>query len=122
MDETVRERIKEIIAYAEAHPMTKDDLKEIIDGKKRPAGDNKNHTMIIFNHYRVVYSQEIQLDGKRYHHLSVSVPKRAQGKMPAVEAVELIMQEFGMGDNVHDCREIWNEDNAINILKKVEES
>lgn len=120
MDEAVRERIREVVEYAETHPMTTEDLKDIIAGKKQSAGDDNNHVIKLSKHYRVVYSQEIQPDGKWYHHLSVSVPGRTQGKMPSIPVVKLIMEEFGMGNRIFGQAAIWDEDHAINILKKIE--
>jgi hypothetical protein len=49
----------------------------------------------------------------------VSVDKK--GKFPSTQAVELVMQEFEMGNNIHDCEKVWIEDHrAINVVRKME--
>lgn len=119
IDDTVRGKIRKVIEYAVKHPTSKEDMLEICAGKKFAVGYNEGHSLIISGHYRVVYSQEYQIDDKKYHHLSISVPGRYEGDIPSREAVEMIMQEFGMGDNLMDCRSKWLEDNAVNLIKKI---
>lgn len=117
IDETIREEIRKVMEYAKEHPTTKDDLFEMKSGQKGPVGDDPRYVMVISNHYRVVYSQEHQIDGNMYHHLSVSVP--GKDKFPSIPAFEMIMDEFGMGKNLYDCTSIWREDRAINVLKQM---
>lgn len=71
--------------------------------------------------YFVTYSHETQPIGL-CHHLSVSV--RRPNKMPSVEAVEMILEEFGMRP-LQTSASIWNEQisptiAAVNIVQKVE--
>jgi hypothetical protein len=82
-----------------------------------PAGDYPNHSMKISQGYRVVFSIEEQPVGW-CKHLSVSVD--AVGRLPCQEAVELIMKEFGMGNDIHDCLNIWieKESQAVNVLTR----
>ncbi len=119
IDDSVRGEIKKVIDYAKEHPSTKEDLANIMIGKQQAVGYDTKHYLVISGHYRVVYSQEIQLDDNTYHHLSVSVPDRDTGKCPSRQAVEMIMEEFGMGNDVMKCEAKWLEDNAVNLIKKI---
>lgn len=118
IDDSVRDEIKKLIGYAKEHPSTLEDLANIMIGKQQAVGYDTKHYLVISGHYRVVYSQEHQLDRNLYHHLSISVPERGLGKVPSRQAVEMIMEEFGMGDDVMKCH-AWLEDNAVNIIKKI---
>lgn len=119
IDDTVREEIGKVIEYAKEHPTTVKDLLAISEGVKQAVGVDSRHSMVISNHYHVVYSLEHQPDGNTYHHLSISVPERDRGKTPSSPAVEMIMEEFGMGNDLKKCDRIWLEDNAVNVLKKI---
>jgi hypothetical protein len=74
---------------------------------------------IIPDGYRVVFSIEEQPIGW-CRHLSVSVDKK--GKYPTPQAVELIMQEFGMGNDIDNSLKVWmeKEGEAINVVTKME--
>lgn len=121
IDDEVRGRIRKLIAYAKEHPTTLEELRAIFSGEMEAVGYKEEYRLVIAGHYKVVYSQEHQPDGNLYHHLSISVPKRGEGKYPSVPAFELIMEEFGMGSSLSDCARIWDDEGAINAVKKVEE-
>lgn len=102
---TERERIAEMIAYAKAHPVTFDKMREaIVDErplvrlKDRQPGHERppSQHMIFPGGFRVAYSVEVQPAGL-CSHLSISVINRAKkGMMPSAEAVAMIAEEFGV--------------------------
>lgn len=82
INDEVRARAAEIVAYAEAHPYK--------PPHDRAPGDDPNLSMEI-NTYRAVFSRTI-LDGVEFRHLSISVPG---GKYPGPEAAFMIADLFG---------------------------
>lgn len=115
IDDNVKNQIGILIAFAKRHVYTNDLLIKVLSGEYPPAGDYDGHSMGIPNGYKVVFSFEDQEPG-RMRHLSVSVDDAS--KMPSPPAVELIMSEFGMGNDIHDCVNVWidKETNSINVL------
>jgi hypothetical protein len=117
IDEGARAQIAKLIAYAESRILGSDSIKKTLTGDRPPAGDYEDHTITLPTGYRIVYSIEEQPVGLCSH---LSVSTRFEEKLPAPEAVELIMSEFGMGASLKDCLHIWIEDDssAVNILSK----
>ena len=126
-----RQRAKEIKDYAESHVISSEDLVHMTAGRLKSPGDNPKFVMHIDFGYRVVYSQEIQPEQGRCHHLSVSLDKK--GRYPVPEAVSAIMEMFGLGkpdfsqlddDNALVAGGIllvWSDENSqsVNVLMKV---
>jgi hypothetical protein len=115
IDEKAKEKISKLIDYANAHQYSMKDLKKVIFGDHPPAGDYPEHVIALHKGYKVVFSIEEQPVGL-CKHLSISVDTK--GKAPSVEAVELIMDEFGMGNDIHDCLNVWVEEEhqTVNVL------
>jgi hypothetical protein len=102
---TERERIAEMIAYANAHALTFDKMREAIvsdrpllkledrkPGFERPPSQH----VVLPGGYRCAFSVEQQPAGF-CSHLSISVEGRSRkGMMPSLEAVQTIAQEFGV--------------------------
>lgn len=98
-----RERIAEIIAYAKAHPLTLDVMRNTVvaDTKllkledRQPGHERPPSQHAIFpGGYRAAFSVEAQPAGF-CSHLSVSVFGRAKkGQMPSEPAVKMICEEF----------------------------
>ncbi len=101
-----REAIAKLVAYAKAHPLLFDTVREgAIEGDKtvltleerkpgyaRPA----SHDVIFPGGYRACFSFEQQPPGL-CSHLSISVFGRSKkGMVPSPEAVAMIAQEFGV--------------------------
>lgn len=120
IDEAVKTGIAELIATANAHRHSAATLKRLMTGDLPPAGDYKQHTILIPDGFRVVFSIEEQPLGW-CRHLSVSI--NDPNKYPHEVAVEMIMQEFGMG-LLKDCIHVWVEEEvrAINILSLMEKT
>jgi hypothetical protein len=102
---TEREKIAEIIAFAKAHPLTFDKMREAIvpdtpllklkdrkPGHERPPSQHVEFP----GGYRASFSIEAQPAGLCTH-LSISVFGRSRkGMMPGLEAVKMICEEFGV--------------------------
>lgn len=102
---TEREKIAEVVAYAKAHPLTFDVLRNSIvpdaDTVKlrdrQPGHERPPSQHVIFpGGYRAAFSIEAQPAGLCTH-LSISVFGRSKkGMMPSPEAVAMIAEEFGV--------------------------
>ena len=100
-----RERIKEVIAYAKAHPLSlsvivagKVDDTDVLELKDRAPGfERPRSASVIFpGGFRASFSIEQQPSGFCTH-LSVGVEGRSRkGAMPHPEAVRMICEEFNV--------------------------
>jgi hypothetical protein len=124
---TERREIAQVIAYAKAHPVLFDKIRQgVVDHTavlelkdRKPGYERPPSAHVIFpGSYRAAFSIEQQPAGL-CSHLSVSVFGRAKnGVCPSVEAVEMIAQEFGMP---YPADKIWLEEfepgeYAVNLL------
>lgn len=120
----IDDRIKEVLAYAEAHPTTEEELKEIMAGTRAPAGDHGPHVVHIPPFMKVVYSEEYQPRGL-YKHFSISDSHK---ELPGMIAINYILTMFGFKniiakDSAHNMNEnfiVWLDEKygAINVLEK----
>lgn len=119
IDDNVRKSVKELIAYAQKHPVdlrnyTPESIKEIT-----PIGDNPNHVLYVYKDLRVVYSEELQPSG-RYRHISMSIK---EGRVPTPQAAQEVCKLFNFGELSRDKQTVWFEKGpitAINIVEKIE--
>jgi len=134
IDKDAIEAIQKVISYAEAHKVSINQLKEIVAGKKLPAGDDPGHVCFFNDGFRAVYSIEEQPQGW-FRHLSVSIEafktpsKEAMTTLVSEEAITMIMTEFGLKYPFKDST-IWIEEDvltpgglnvaAVNILQLYE--
>jgi len=118
IDEYVLNEVKKVIAYASEHPYDENYRKLQLAGDVYPVGDNPDHVVHIHQGFRVVYSITIS-KGKSYHHLSISI--KDKGRFPSVEQTQIIMDLFGMGDNIKKLDTVWLEEEigAVNLLKEI---
>lgn len=117
IDDEARIEINKVIAYAQDHKIDFPSMEKMMSGEADPVGDNAFYACYLNEGYRVVFSFEEQPCGW-CRHLSVSVD--TMHKLPNVPAVELIMKEFGFTGGVHDCINVWIEnERAINVLQQV---
>ncbi len=94
----VKQRIQDVVQYAKDNIIDINTIKrlaEAADGTYSPIGDNLQRTMEIAMGYMVTFSIEEQPPGL-FRHISVSVD--GEGAAPNIEAVNIIMQEFGFDD------------------------
>jgi hypothetical protein len=117
IDEETKLKIKQVIASAQFHPWTSDIMRKVMQGEYPPAGDYEELTVTIPVGYKAVFSLEEQPLGW-CQHLSVSVD--TDGKLPSQEAIAVVMEEFGMGNDLHDCINVWVDPDtqSINILRQ----
>lgn len=117
IDDSIRERISQCIAYSKEHVYSVADLMIRDAGAVAAPGSNLNHVVEIPVGYRCVFSVEQQR--KLVRHLSVAVDR--PGKLPSVPAVEMIMKEFGFVGRINEQLNVlieYVEDNipyAINV-------
>jgi hypothetical protein len=111
--------VEYVLKYAAKHVYTTDMLQKVIAGDLPSAGDYPDF-MTMVKGLRCVFSYEEQPCG-RCAHLSVS---SLPGSMPSVKQVEMVMEEFGMGDDIHDCINVWIEESggmtSANVLRLIE--
>jgi hypothetical protein len=120
IDDKNKGNIAKLIEYAEAHKFSIDALKKMMSGDMPPAGDYLGHVITIDQGYRVVFSIEEQPIGW-CRHLSISTRNlyhEFPGKIPDSKTVEMIMEKFGMGNNLNDCVKVWIEEGcpAVNVV------
>jgi len=115
IDDATKIKIKQVVANAQLHPWTSDIMRRVMQGEYPPAGDYENLKIIIPVGYKAVFSLEEQPLGW-CQHLSVSI--NTEGKLPSQEAIAVIMEEFGMGADLHDCISVWVDPDtqSINVL------
>lgn len=102
---TEREKIAEVIAYAKAHPIAFDQLRDgivsarpVLELADRKSGHERppSQHVVFPGGYRAAFSIEAQPAGL-CSHLSISVFGRSKrGMMPGLEAVKMICEEFGV--------------------------
>jgi hypothetical protein len=117
IDETAKAAIAAVCEYADENRI---DFKEIqarvaIPDGYSPIGDDPNHCCYLVDGFKCVFSVEEQPCGWT-RHLSISVA--AIDKMPHIEAVKLLMPEFGIEKPLDECH-IYIEESvpkSINII------
>lgn len=121
-----RARIAELKAFAMSTPPQ--DPRAVMKLAARALGDfrdaQKTMTVYLPVGYAVTYTREIQPEAPGdglCDHISVSIDRR--GRMPSPEAVEVILQEFGMRP-IGESEAVWTEDigpgeKAVNIVQLV---
>lgn len=87
-----RANIRDLIAYAEAHPVSRRQLARVVELVDPPVGADPLHSVAVPVGFQCTYSVEEQPAGLS-RHLSVSV--ETPGRWPSPEAMALIMAEFG---------------------------
>lgn len=120
--------IARVVAYAQARPLSLEELKQTVAGKRKPPGDEPGFTCVLPVGYRCVYSEEMQPGHGLSRHLSISV--LGDGEAPNEAAVGMIAREFGfrgkldrMGQD--EIGAIWTEPIeegkvAVNIVQRKE--
>lgn len=117
IDEKAKEDIAVVCAYADLNRI---DFKELqarcaTPDEYPPIGDDQNHCCHVFQGFKCVFSIEEQEFGWT-RHLSVSVD--AIDKMPHVQAVKMLMVEFGINKPLEECN-FYIEDTtpkSVNII------
>lgn len=92
--------IKNLVAFAEANPLYLDDLLDMINGEKPPAGNTKGYYLIDPFGTKIVYTIEILPDYK-LRHFSISINNGKTAPPPVI--VEEIMSLLGFKSKLSDC-------------------
>ncbi len=119
--EEVLSEIKEVIAYANEHVYSIDDLKKIVESELPIPGKIEEHCIKIPVNFNCVFSFEMQKMGK-CRHLSVSISEKS--RYPAPQAMNLLMKEFGFTGDIENIGEgavfMEKEAEAVNVIQKVQ--
>lgn len=120
IDEEAKARIREVKEYAERNHFSIDDLLDIKNGTQEPPADNAFFSCCIMVGYRVVYTIMNQPAVGLVRHMSIS----RNEQLPPVEAVKMLMEEFGFEITLEECYS-YIEDTptgkAINVIEKYSE-
>ncbi len=119
IDDEVLDSIKRVSDYAEAHPISLEDLHKMLRNELPPVGDTSEFSCVLKKRFKIVYSIEMQPSGKMKH-FSIS---EINADLPSVEATKQIMKIIGIKQELEQCVHIWPEEivgeiekYAINIL------
>ena len=120
IDDSTREDVAKVIAYAKEHQYDIHMIKLLISGDLDSPGDNPDYVVHIHDGYRVVYTLEQHKIGL-CHHMSVSVEKSS--KYPHELAVQMIMELFGMDKEYEKCLQVWPEkiSESVNVLQEAKD-
>lgn len=114
INDTIRQKIAELVTFAEANVVTD------LENRKEPVGHIKEYCLEIPMGYRVVYSIDQQKKGLM-RHLSMSVDN--PGKLPSVAVVEQVCKLIGFKSELQDCyldfEDCGGGHVAINVLEYV---
>jgi len=111
--------IERVRKYATDHVLTLEQLQQAINGEIPPVGDNPEH-VCHWGDFRIVFSYEDQPVG-RCAHISVSIQDDHR-RLPLPADVSQILPLFGMGNDIHNCENVWIEDHfpAVNVIRRVD--
>lgn len=119
IDDDARKEIARVCQYAEENRVSNREMKNRIEnpGEYCAAGDEPGHVCYFHVGFKCVYSLEEQNQPLGWcRHLSVSVADIE--KMPHIEAVKLIMKEFGITKPIEQCC-VYIEDSSpksVNVI------
>lgn len=117
IDENSKKTVEGVVEYAEQNRYSRPYMAALMNGAPAP-GDDLRHCCYFFDGFKAVFTIEEQPMGW-CRHLSISVA--AIDKMPSIEAVKMIMREFGIVAQLEDCC-VYVEDSspkAINIISPI---
>lgn len=119
IDKEAQAEIARVCGYAETHRMNNFELRGRVElaETRMSVGDDPGHCCNIRQGFKAVLSIEEQNPPLGWcKHLSVSVA--AIDKMPHIEAVKLLMQEFGLSKPMEECL-VYVEDSlpkSVNVI------
>jgi len=123
IDSIAKEKIAKVIDHAKQNIFSVDDILDVMNKEKSKAGDSEGFTVVIPIGYTCVFSYENQPIGLA-RHLSISVDE--PHKMPNVESVKEIMNQFGFESVLAQCivgiENIDESHSAISIAELVKVS
>jgi hypothetical protein len=118
----VESRAKQIVTYAQEHPITHEEAVAMMKGEKRPVGMRPEYQMEVPIGFKVVYSWERQpLPLGWCTHISVSTATPGKAPHPAIVDAILLLFEIGKKHDQADygyMEDIGNGCEAVNLLFK----
>lgn len=115
-----KDKIKNLVDYAEKNIFSMDDLLDTVNKEMESAGDMDGFSIDLPVGFKVVYSIEQQPAGK-VRHLSVSVD--TPGRCPSPESIQVIMDEIGFKNTLLKCKvgmeKIGENHEAVNVLELI---
>lgn len=119
INEDAEKRIQDVVQYAKKHRISADKMKEIMETGEAAVLSDPNFACYFETNYRTVFTIEEHPCGWM-RHLSVSVDR--PGRWPLPEAVEYLMEIYGMGKSLKKAYVYQEkEDEAINVLMPYQE-
>lgn len=117
IDEEAKKRAQEVVDYAENHRISIEALKNYVNSERSISEADPMYVCHFDANYRTAFTIEEHPVGW-VRHLSVSVSRA--GRWPLPQAVEMIMELFGMGNNLNKAYAVYKEDpaEAINVITK----
>lgn len=119
IDEKSKESVAKTMQYAEDHRYSRPYLLALMNGSNVSApGDDPGHCCYFFEGFKSVFTIEEQPMGWS-RHISISVADIE--KVPHIEAVKMIMKEFGFDKPLEECH-VYIEDSfpkSINIICQI---
>lgn len=104
------QQVDAMVEHAHANPVTEEQVRETILGKRQAIGDSSPaHVIHIPMGFKVVYSEEYQPKGL-YRHLSISYQNRSVRSTPPLPAVNMILKAFKLRNQI---------DGAIDLNKNI---
>lgn len=117
IDDAAKAAIQALKEHAEKNVLSIDDLLDMVDGKKPKWGDLPGSFILLLVGYRVVFSMEQQKIGL-CRQLSISV--NTSNRIPSMDAVQMIMNEFGFEHPLEKCILRVVDNDAIYVLECVD--
>jgi len=100
IDAEAKKNIAKVVEHAFANKIQIETLQKMVANELPPIGDTPEHSCYIFKDFRVVFSIEQHPMGW-CRHMSVSVP--SDTKVPSIEAIEMLTEEFGFQTPLRNC-------------------
>lgn len=118
IDLAAKKNISNTVQYALQNRISRAELLSRMESGGPAVGDDESHCCYFQTGFKSVFSIEEQPFGWSKH-LSVSVADI--DKMPNVESVKMIMEEFGINKRLEDCYVYIEESSpkSINIIAEI---
>ena len=118
IDIAAKKAISNTVQYAIQHRISRVELLARMNSGGPAVGDDEGHCCYFQTGFKSVFSIEEQPSGWSKH-LSVSVAD--VNKVPSIEAIKMIMEEFGINKRLEDCYVYIEESSpkSINIISEI---
>lgn len=121
IDHQVKMELESLKEYAEANPLTIDNLLDMFNGAIPPAGDTKEYSRLLPFGFKVVLTIMPDSHGTLYRQMSMSVSNGQRIWPPNPHVVDLILPFLGFTKSLSDCVtdiEITEIGQAVIVIEK----